>query len=215
VETACSSDVDAYEYVTAAFGVSTQEFAEFYADTLRSDNELGPWPQFSIPIAGHTLSITYFGTPRHETAFGISKFGQVYTVAKLGGHGVRPGFRWEEVEMISHHSTAREITLLLLLPACDIPLGRAKEAAQVINQCFNTLGYDGPLIERFAGDLANRLASDRTWRYDDRYGWVTDDWQCWRSREPRVARGLMVAPDEQFFCLKELTAYLSSHAPPA
>jgi len=203
-----SSNPDVYEYAPAAFGASPDEFAHFWTDTLRMDDAFGTWPQLIIPIPGHSVSITYFGEPKHEVTFGISTFGQVHTVAIHGGNFMLPGFRWDEVVGIAHLTSAWEITLLLLLPACDIPLAREKEAQAVILHCLNALGYNGPLIERFATELANGRAQDRTWRYDQTYGWVTEDWRCWRSREPRLARGLHASSDDQFFCMKSLSDYV-------
>ncbi|MEP6668412.1 MAG: hypothetical protein ABJF10_04625 [Chthoniobacter sp.] len=208
VESACSTGDQAYEYIYEAFGLQPEDFAGFWTDTLNMNNEYGPWPEFILSIPGFAVNVAYLGTPRHEVKYGLSTFGQVHWVGGLGGHGVSPAFRWDEIDRFSRRTPAREASLLLLLPACEISAEQREEARETIRDCFKALGYEGPLIDRFSKALAGRLDYGRHWHYDETYGWLSDHGHSWRCPEQRRVRGLTVAPDEQFFLFKSLTGYL-------
>lgn len=216
VESACSSDDQAYEYICKAFGLNDRKFASYWTDTLNMDSESGPWPQFELSIPGFSVRITYSanshfegeGTSPYDIEYALSTLEQTHWAGGLAGGGVSAQFRWDEIERFSRLTSARETSLLLLLPACEIPAHQREEAANVIGGCFKALGYDGPLIQRFSAALAACRDYGWQWHYDEHYGWLADHWHCWRSRGPRPTAGLTVPPEEHFFLFKSLTDYL-------
>lgn len=206
-EAASSSDVDVYEYVHEAFGVTLEQVNQFYNEALNLGCETGDWPQFVLSVPEHSIVVTYHGEPRYEITYGHASGPLVSIWGVAGGNGMLPAFRWAEVDRFSRLASQPEMALLLLLPSCDIPRAEIASATHRIESCFGSLGYHGPLISRFAAHLALGCSSDDRWFYDSEFGWITENRHCWRCRR-RPDHGLQIPDDESFFRLKRLTDLL-------
>lgn len=206
---ACGTDDngDCVSYLNAVFGTTLESINRFWKDTMEMDQENGYWPQLHIGLPhGHVVSVIYFGTPRYDVEYRYnSPEGESILLAVQGPNGMLPGLRWTEVKAISSLVPhIKPLTLLALTPAACVSIQEAPRANREIKQALSKLGYSSAAATELAAILAKGLQYEMKWAFENSYGWVTEEKNCWRC-PMRDQYGLTSMAYGNFIALKRFT----------